>query len=271
MKLPCEMVQDILPLYHDGVCSEVSKTLVGEHLKDCGDCSRVLKSIDEEIEVPKLEADAAKPLISIQVNWEKQTRKAKLKYIGAGVAVFFLCITLWWVLTQWCIVPLKANDYIIKEATQLENGVVHIEYTMMYEKAEPHEGVTEDGILYDYRTRPILAKRLKQIPNGSAGIWIDPDDLTWVYGEPFRAFSLGDPDSGEYTLVWEVGKELPPADALTEQMFADLESAVAASNAPEKPNPITTKSVAHENGVIYGINGDEVEETAVPGTEATLE
>lgn len=271
MKLPCEMVQDILPLYHDNVCSEVSKTLVGEHLKTCEDCSRVLSSIDEEIEVPKLEADAAKPLISIQVNWEKQTRKTKLKYIGAGIAVFFLCITLWWALTQWCIVPLKVNDYIIKEAVQLENGVIHIEYTMMYEKALPHEGVTEDGILYDYRTRPILAKRLKKIPTGSAGIYIEPEDMTWFGGEPFHAFYLGDPESGEFIKVWEVGKELPPAGELTEQIFRDLESAYAAPNAPEKPNPITTVKIEHENGAIYGINGDEVEETVVSGTEAEME
>lgn len=268
MKLPCEMVQDLLPLYHDNVCSEVSRTLVGEHLKNCEDCTRVLGSIQEEIEVPKLEADAAKPLLSIQINWKKQTRKAKLKYIGLGVVMFFLCITLWWTLTQWSIVPLKASDYIIKEAEQLKNGVIHIEYTLMYKDTQPHEGVTEDGILYDYRTRPILAKRRDQIPTGSAGIWIDPEDLNWFGGETFHAFCLGDPNSKEHILIWEVGKELPPASALSEEMFADLESAFAAPNAPEKPNPVTTRKVVHENGEIYGIDGDEVVETMVSGTDA---
>ena len=264
MKLPCEMIRDLLPLYHDNVCSEVSKTLVGEHIKNCEDCSRVLQAIEEEIEVPKLEADAAKPLLSIQLNWKKQTRKAKLKYIGIGVEMFFLCITLWWGLTQWSIVPLTANDYIVLEAEQLESGIVHIEYTMMYEQAKPHEGVTEDGILYDYRTRPILARRRKQIPNGSCGIWIDPNDLTWVHGETFNAFYLGNPDGGEYVRVWEVGKVFPPASELSEQMYEDLESSFAAPNAPKKPNPVTTRKVEHHNGSIYTIDGDEVEETAVP-------
>ena len=40
MKLPCEMIQDLLPLYHDGVCSEVSKTVVQEHLKGCESCAK---------------------------------------------------------------------------------------------------------------------------------------------------------------------------------------------------------------------------------------
>lgn len=31
--LPCELIQDILPLYHDGVCSEVSRKLVDSHLE----------------------------------------------------------------------------------------------------------------------------------------------------------------------------------------------------------------------------------------------
>lgn len=267
MKLPCEMVQDLLPLYHDGVCSEVSRTLVREHLTDCEGCSKMLKEIDAEIEVPELAMDEAKPLLSIQVNWKKQNRRTKVKYLFAAVAVFLVLVTGWWTLTQWCIVPLKASDYIILEAAELENGVVHIEYTLMYEDALPHEGVTEDGILYDYRTRPILAKRREQIPTGSAGIWIEPDDLTWFGGESFHAFCLGDPESAESILVWEVGKELPPAGALTEEWFADLESAFAAPNAPEKPNPITTIKVERENGSIYGIDGDNVSETVVSGAE----
>lgn len=267
MKLPCEMVQDILPLYHDGVCSEVSKTLVGEHLKDCEDCSRVLKAIDAEIEVPKLEADAAKPLLSIQVNWEKQTRKAKLKYIGMGVAVFFFCITLWWGLTQWRIVPLKTEDYIITEAAQLENGVIHIEYKLMYEDAYPHEGVTEDGILYDYRTRPILAKRRKQIPNGSVGIYIDPEDLTWFGGESFHTFCLGNPDSEESILVWEVGMEMPPASQNTEEQYRQLEDAYTAPNAPEKPDPLRVEKVEVEGNQKLG---DNIQESMVVGTEPTV-
>ena len=45
--IPCEIVQDILPLYHDGICSEKSRLLVETHLKNCSVCNEMLKSLDE--------------------------------------------------------------------------------------------------------------------------------------------------------------------------------------------------------------------------------
>lgn len=41
MKYQCDMIQDLLPLYEDGVCSEVSKAAVEEHLRECGRCREV--------------------------------------------------------------------------------------------------------------------------------------------------------------------------------------------------------------------------------------
>ncbi|MGN0448325.1 MAG: zf-HC2 domain-containing protein [Acutalibacteraceae bacterium] len=41
MKYPCEMIQDLLPLYLDGVCSEESKKAVSQHLKECTGCNKL--------------------------------------------------------------------------------------------------------------------------------------------------------------------------------------------------------------------------------------
>lgn len=38
----CGIIQDLLPLYHDGVCSPESRTEVEEHLKTCPDCRAAL-------------------------------------------------------------------------------------------------------------------------------------------------------------------------------------------------------------------------------------
>lgn len=45
MKLNCEIIRDLLPLYSDKVCSEESKTAVEEHLKECEPCREELKAI----------------------------------------------------------------------------------------------------------------------------------------------------------------------------------------------------------------------------------
>ena len=51
MKMECEVIRDLLPLYADQACSEQSRALVNEHLLDCADCRDMLQKIKEnEIE-----------------------------------------------------------------------------------------------------------------------------------------------------------------------------------------------------------------------------
>ena len=50
-KNTCEIVQDLLPLYVDGICSEASKELVRRHLAECPRCKEEVKRLkDMEIE-----------------------------------------------------------------------------------------------------------------------------------------------------------------------------------------------------------------------------
>ena len=43
----CEIIQDILPLYHDGVCSEASRSLVEKHIKKCNECEKMLNALNK--------------------------------------------------------------------------------------------------------------------------------------------------------------------------------------------------------------------------------
>lgn len=47
MKISCDIITDLLPLYYDGVCTESSKMLVEEHLLECNLCSNVLERIKD--------------------------------------------------------------------------------------------------------------------------------------------------------------------------------------------------------------------------------
>ena len=48
MKISCQIIQDLLPLYHDGVCSEDSKVMIEKHLQDCERCKDFLDTITNE-------------------------------------------------------------------------------------------------------------------------------------------------------------------------------------------------------------------------------
>ncbi|MBL4937856.1 zf-HC2 domain-containing protein [Clostridium sp. YIM B02515] len=48
MKISCEITKDLIPLYHDEVCSNQSRIAVEEHLQECDDCKKYLDSIDSD-------------------------------------------------------------------------------------------------------------------------------------------------------------------------------------------------------------------------------
>lgn len=47
--LPCNIVEDLLPLYYDGVCSQQSRSAVKEHLDVCPRCASLLQNMNSEI------------------------------------------------------------------------------------------------------------------------------------------------------------------------------------------------------------------------------
>lgn len=45
MKISCDVIMDLLPLYYDGVCNDDSKKIVEEHLAECESCKGALEKI----------------------------------------------------------------------------------------------------------------------------------------------------------------------------------------------------------------------------------
>ena len=51
MSYTCELVRDLLPLYLDGVCSEESRRIVEEHLRECSGCRETFEMMrNDELE-----------------------------------------------------------------------------------------------------------------------------------------------------------------------------------------------------------------------------
>ncbi|MFR3921316.1 MAG: zf-HC2 domain-containing protein [Dysosmobacter welbionis] len=58
-QLDHDIVQDLLPLYHDGVCSDKSRAAVEEHLQTCQDCRKALEEMDTQLPTEKVAVDDA--------------------------------------------------------------------------------------------------------------------------------------------------------------------------------------------------------------------
>ena len=47
-KISCDIIQDMLPLYYDEVCSADSRKMIEEHLQECEKCSNIFQKLKIE-------------------------------------------------------------------------------------------------------------------------------------------------------------------------------------------------------------------------------
>lgn len=229
MKLSCDVIQDLLPLYHDGVCSQESKRIVEEHIATCAACKDVLHGLKEELAPDSM--DAAEPLVSIQMKWNEQKKKVLIRSVSIALSVTMLLLIGWWALYNWDCVTIKQDDFVILKLAQLSDGHIQVRMTERYYNTSPEMVyVPEENALYEWRRHPVFAEE-REMPSESAipyyeGGWgemiFSPEGNMWlseVDGEilPIKAYYIGKPGSEDAVLIWKEGMELPPADEETEQ------------------------------------------------------
>lgn len=97
MKVPCSVIQDLLPLYHDNVCSPESCAMIEEHLKDCEACQEEFHRLEESplpqaVKVKDTEREKVKRIKKVRMVLRK--KRVRIAVITA-VVVLILCIPAW--------------------------------------------------------------------------------------------------------------------------------------------------------------------------------
>lgn len=216
MKLSCDVIQDLLPLYHDGVCSEESKRIVEEHIGTCAVCKDVLHGLKEDMAPDSVET--AEPLVSMQIKWNKQKRKTVFKSAAIVTLVFALLLGSCWGLTRWHGIPIESRNLRVVEVAQVEEGVIHCKLGVW----DDMEGfgyykytLTEDGKLYLTPMRSILTKAEWW---SEVGFYRDMNNLWGLrgieLGSKATGFYFGTPE--DHLVIWEEGMELPQANEKVE-------------------------------------------------------
>ena len=85
MKLNCDVVRDLLPLYVDDACSEESRHLVEEHLGECAECGEVLRKLRESEVESDLKAERNEV---IRYGAKRLRRRSAL--VGSAVSGLFM-------------------------------------------------------------------------------------------------------------------------------------------------------------------------------------
>lgn len=74
MRLSCEVIRDLLPLYFDKVCSKESSSLIEEHLAECPQCIDELEKLKMNLENPTISDGNIKVMENISARWKRDKR-----------------------------------------------------------------------------------------------------------------------------------------------------------------------------------------------------
>lgn len=132
MKLPCKVIEDMLPMYYDKICSEESAALVEEHIKVCLHCKQILSDLGADIKIPEQKVDDIKPLKKMQ----KSYKKMKLGWLIAILCVVILTPFAFLVGAQQGAQQGRVVDFSKEEAMAYANEfvthLVNADYTKAY-------------------------------------------------------------------------------------------------------------------------------------------
>ena len=89
MKLDCEVIRDLLPLYAEHMASPASTALVEEHLQECEACRAELEQMEQPVAVrPETQPDA--PLRRIKAALQRRSIRAAIGTVLAALCALAL-------------------------------------------------------------------------------------------------------------------------------------------------------------------------------------
>lgn len=121
MKLSCDVIRDLLPLYAENLTSEESNALVDEHLCGCDECAKQLGILKKAQAIP-VETDA--PGL-------KKIRKAivRRRVLAVTMAVMLVITLVLGAALLWEAPVWLDADQAVKEVMKMEDGSIRIYYT----------------------------------------------------------------------------------------------------------------------------------------------
>ena len=159
MKYPCNLIKDILPLYHDSVVSEDSKKAVDTHLMECEACKTYYKKMcqSDALEEAAFDKEITKKTANSFKEVSKTISKKIIKSIIRAVLIIS-AIAVGVVIGLWSLINLyiskTASDtwethYDISEYGMLDDGRNLLEWSKNMGAIWPEE-ITDDMKVTDY-------------------------------------------------------------------------------------------------------------------------
>ena len=193
----CGIILDLLPLYHDGVCSADSRALVDAHLVSCESCRRELADMDGTVpSAPAIAEDTA--LKAVGSAWDRAKKRSfrrGLAIAGGVVLAAALCVGMFF-----CFFSLKRMV-----GDSMEPTLSHGELCVFRRNAAPERddiiAVPLDGIgivgIYDI-------VRVVGVPCDTIDL---KDGTLYVNGAACSQYPVGELDPGDREYPLTLGEQ----------------------------------------------------------------
>ena len=144
MKISCNIIRDLLPLYAEDLASDDTRALVDEHICDCESCTNFLKELRLDMPVPmETETDSLKKV-------KKTILRRRALSIMASV---FTVITLASFVITWLFAPFQlTKEQALDDFYVREDGAVVLDYSP-YVIGRSLSGMNENWFIHQYSTR----------------------------------------------------------------------------------------------------------------------
>lgn len=229
-RMSCEIVEDLLPLYHDEVCSAATREAIEAHLATCPHCSAALRKLQQNsglpFEVIARNKQESAGLSSFQGYWHRSRVISFVKGLLLATAVCAVLILGYASLFRWNITKVPSSAIEITEVSLLNNGNIayHVRITDGYEVNQINAKMGNDGIFYITPVRPVIkSRKFAELGLGNRYDTIDLESLNASRTDPstrIKAIYYGPKDDNPI-LIWKQGMVLPPATAAVEAQFAE--------------------------------------------------
>lgn len=226
MEYPCEIIQDLIPVYIRGEASEEAAEAIDRHVRECKECADYYcwmfdLMTQEAEETAQLEKWGILWVLRSALLWVRGNSRRVLKLLAAVLCLFAVAASLyggWYGLTQVDCVLVTKEDFGVIRTLRMKDGDIFCEYYALYRSTFAHHYELSGGRVYFTAMRPLLDARADSPEEYKSGWIMDPSSV-W---DPSRqeyisveAIYLGNPEDA--ILVWDPGMELPMATAAEER------------------------------------------------------
>lgn len=243
MKLPCSIVRDLLPLYHDSVCAPESAAAVEEHLTGCEPCQEFYHSLQDEKKLAFVPLAPPPPAVALR----RVKRRMRMKYAAIVLGVLALCAGITtgvMVLLNVIMVDFPVEDLLnVQFTTEWGDGTpIDSALRLTFTGDSPQVGLTYMAMPLDESRKDtewvlLMSRRATLGETLMAKLhlnrWGDAHempnlyylDLDWTLYEPYASFYGIEPPREEwgsfiskvyyfedYNFMVRVGPEIPPEE-----------------------------------------------------------